>query len=213
MKKAIVIGSTGLVGSQLVMQLVDSDNYSQVVSLGRRNCGLVHPKLIEHIVDFGKTETWQHLMQGDVLFSTLGTTLAAAGSKDEQYKVDFTYQLNVARVAAENGVKGYVLVSSGGASSGSGNFYLKMKGQLEDEVNKLQFGYICIMRPAQLDGDRKEKRPTEKIALRVMYGINKIGLFRRYRPIMAHEVASAMIAAASGNESRVYVLDEIFQLI
>jgi uncharacterized protein YbjT (DUF2867 family) len=213
MKKAIVIGSTGMVGSQLIIQLLDSDNYSQVISLGRRNCGIAHPKLIEHIVDFGKPETWQHLIQGDVLFSALGTTLATAGSKDEQYKVDFTYQFNVARAAAENGVKGYVLVSSGGANSGSRNFYLKMKGKLEDEVNKLGFGYICIMRPAQLDGDRKEKRPTEKIALRVMHGINKVGLLRRYRPIMAYELASAMVAAASGNESRVYVMDEIFQLI
>lgn len=212
MKKAIVIGATGMVGTQLIDLLLHTRQYSEVVSLVRKPTGITHPKLSEYRIDFDKPEKWKELIKGDVLFSTLGTTLARAGSKDAQYKVDFTYQYEIARIAAKNGVQRYVLVSSAGANARSGAFYMRMKGQLEDAVKTLPFQVVSIIRPGQLAGERTEKRMGETIGLKVMKFLNKIGMFKRYRPIHARQVALAMINAANKAQSGSYTLDQVFSL-
>ncbi|MBP1638403.1 MAG: Semialdehyde dehydrogenase - binding protein [Bacteroidetes bacterium] len=192
MKKALVIGATGLVGTELVHQLLENNSYSEVVSFVRHASGTNHPKLSEHIVDFDKPNEWKELLKGDVLYSALGTTIAKAKTKDNQHKVDFTYQYQTAKTASENGVKSYILVSAAGA---------------------LPFDKLQIFRPGQLDGNRIEKRTGEKIALKAIYFINKLGLLKRYRPIQAEELAKAMIISAEKNSSGIYTLDEIFRLI
>lgn len=212
MKRAIVIGGTGLVGTQLIKQLVEDEKYSEIVSLVRRSSGETHPKLQEIIVNFDQTQSWSHLVTGDVLFSALGTTIAQAKTKAAQFKVDYTYQYMVAKSAAENGVETYVLISSAGASSKSKVFYTSMKGQLEDAVQILPFKQIAIIRPGQLAGNRTENRKGEKIALSVMYFINKLGLLKQYRPIQASLVARAMINAVESEKSTSYSLDEVFEL-
>ena len=101
MKKAVVIGGTGMVGNELIKQLVNNKNYSEVVSLVRRRSGFTHPKLNEQLIDFDKPEEYKLLIDGDVLFSALGTTRANAKTKDAQYRVDFEYQFQVAQIAAQ----------------------------------------------------------------------------------------------------------------
>ena len=213
MKKAIVIGSTGLVGSELISKLLTHSDYSEVRSLVRRKSGVTHPKLTEHVVDFDKPELWKNMVKGDVLFSAMGTTIKTAKTKDNQYKVDYTYQYETAKTAAENSVPVYVLISSAGASSNSLNFYTNMKGKLEDSVKSLPFRTIQILQPGQLDGNRKENRMAEKMGLKVMYAMNKIGLLQNYKPIKGYEVAEAMIAVAEKTSSGVYRLKELFVLI
>lgn len=213
MKKAIVIGSTGLVGSELISKLLTNSDYSEVISLVRRKSGVTHPKLTEHVVDFDKPELWKNMVKGDVLFSAMGTTIKTAKTKDNQYKVDYTYQYETAKTAAENSVPVYVLISSAGASSNSLNFYTNMKGKLEDSVKSLPFRTIQILQPGQLDGNRKENRMAEKMGLKVMYALNKIGLLQNYKPIKGYEVAEAMIAVAEKTSSGVYRLKELFVLI
>ena len=210
--KAIVIGSTGMVGTQLISQLIDSEDYSEVISLVRRKTEMVHPKLTEIVVDFDRSEQWSGIVTGDVLFSTMGTTLATAGSKENQYKVDFTYQYQTAVAAAKNGVKTCVLVSAAGASAKSPVYYSKMKGELDEAVAKLGFEQLVILRPGQLWGDRKEKRSSEKMALKVMFALNKMGLFRKYKPIHASEVAKVMLALVKTKRSGIFTLDELFFL-
>ena len=212
MKKAIVIGGSGMIGTQLIKQLIENENYSEVVSLVRRSSNVVNSKLKEYIINFDQPESWKNLVSGDILFSTLGTTIANAKTKDAQFKVDFTYQYNAAKIAAENCVESYVLISSAGASSKSKAFYLNTKGKLEDEVKQLSFKTISILQPGQLDGDRKENRIAERISLSIMYAFNKIGLFRKYRPIQASLVAKAMINASNKKVSGVYKLNEVFLL-
>ena len=213
MKKAIVIGSTGLVGSELIRKRLTNSDYSEVISLVRRKSGVTHPKLTEHVVDFDKPELWKNMVKGDVLFSAMGTTIKTAKTKDNQYKVDYTYQYETAKTAAENSVPVYVLISSAGASSNSLNFYTNMKGKLEDSVKSLPFRTIQILQPGQLDGNRKENRMAEKMGLKVMYALNKIGLLQNYKPIKGYEVAEAMIAVAEKTSSGVYRLKELFVLI
>lgn len=212
MKKAIVIGSTGMVGTQLIQLLLESKEYSEIVLLVRRSSGITHPKLAEYTVDFDKPETWSNLVTGDVLFSTLGTTIARANSKENQFKVDFTYQYSVAEIAVKNGVTHYVLVSSAGANSKSRTFYMSMKGKLDEAVQSLPFEGISILRPGQLDGNRIEKRFGEKAGLKIMFFLNKLGLFLRYKPIPAHTVALAMLHAAKKKNSETYTLEKVVEL-
>lgn len=213
MRKAIVIGSTGMVGTQLVNLLLDNESFTEIISLVRKASGVNHPKLTEHIINFDKPDEWKELVKGDVLFSAMGSTLARAKTKDFQYKVDFTYQYETAKSAVENGVPCYVLVSSAGANPNSVNFYLNMKGVLEKEINRLPFKTTQIFRPGQLDGNRKENRLGEKLALKLTYFANKLGLFKKYRPIQGSELAKAMIAASEKPQSGIYTLNQIFDLI
>lgn len=212
MKKAIVIGASGMVGTQLIQLLLKNNSYSEILSLVRRPTGVKDPKLTELVIDFDHLDVWSEQLKGDVLFSTFGTTISQAKSKDAQYHVDFTYQYNVAEIAAKNGVKKYVLVSSAGASSKSNSFYLCMKGKLEDAVQTLGFEVINIIRPGQLAGQRVKKRLGEQIALTIMTFLNQLGILKNYKPIQAEEVAAAMIVAANKTDSGIYTLSELFEL-
>ena len=213
MKKAIVIGSTGMVGTQLIQLLLFSNNYVEITSLVRRESGITHPKLREYVVDFDQPETWRQLINGDVLFSCMGTTIAKAKTKENQYKTDYTYQYKVAEIASLNGVPAYVLLSSAGANAKSAAFYMQMKGKLDAAVLKLAFESISILRPAQLYGERTEKRLGEKIGLSVMFALNKMGILRRIKPIHAREVAQAMILAAENKKHSILNLQQMFYLI
>ena len=136
---ALVIGATGLVGSELIDQLLNNEQFTRVKVFGRRPTGKSHPKLEEHVINFDQPEQWKGLVRGDILFSALGTTLKKAGSKGAQFKIDYKYQYYFARAAAENGVSNYVLVSAAGSSPTSRIFYSRMKGILEKDIKKLAF--------------------------------------------------------------------------
>jgi uncharacterized protein YbjT (DUF2867 family) len=192
----IIIGASGLTGSFLLQRLIDNPEVKQILSFARRNSGESSLKLKEHIIDFDKPEQWKELVRGDVLFSCLGTTLKRAGGKQQQYKVDYSYQFEFAKAAAENGVPTYILVSSTGANAKSAFFYMRMKGQLEDSVKELQFQNLHILRPNILDGERKEKRTKEKIALKIIKFFNKMRMFKKARPTHADELSKEMIQLA-----------------
>jgi len=193
MKTAVVIGGTGLVGTQLINLLLNDQDFEKIVVFGRKSLNTTNQKLEEHLINFSTPEKWINQVKGDVLFSCLGTTLTKAGSKDKQYEVDFTYQFNFANIASKNGVSEYVLISSAGASVHSPFFYLRIKGELEEAVKKLSFKKIVIVRPTQLYGNRHERRTTESVGLVLSKMLNMIGIFRKRRPINVRRVAEAMI--------------------
>lgn len=192
-KVANVIGASGFVGQQLVTQLLAHPEFEKVRIFIRRKSGLVHAKLDEQLIDFDLPESWKHLVKGDVLFSTMGTTIKTAKTKENQYRVDFTYQYEFAGAASENGVGAYVLVSSMGADSMSSVFYSRMKGELEEAVAKLKFRKLIIVRPSILDGDRIEKRAGEKIGLVLSRFLTRY-LFKKYRPTPVNVLAAKMIS-------------------
>jgi uncharacterized protein YbjT (DUF2867 family) len=211
-KTAIVIGATGLVGNELVHQLLADDRFGAVLVFVRRSMGISHSKLQEFIINFDEPLSWSHLVKGDVLFSALGTTLKKAGSKEAQYKIDHDYQYNFAQAAAQNQVPVYVLVSSAMASVSSRIFYTRMKGELERDIQLLPFQAIHIMQPGMLQGNRKENRPGEKIGLYVIRLLNKMGIALKQKPIPAGLVAKAMINVSFKNDKRinVYALTQVF---
>ena len=192
-KVANIIGSTGLVGHQLLTQILDHPEFEKVRIFVRRASGISHPKLEEQIIDFDLPESWRHLVKGDVLFSTLGTTIKTAKTKENQYRVDYTYQYEFAKVASENGVSAYLLVSSLGANPKSSVFYSRMKGELEDAVAKLPFRKLVIIRPSILDGDRQEKRAGEKVGLILSRFVTRF-ILKVYKPTPVNLLASKMIS-------------------
>ena len=194
-KIAIVIGATGLVGTALINELCNSLEFTKVKVFHRRKIGSFHSKVEEHIVNFNEIDTWKHEIQGDVLFSALGTTLNIAGSKEKQYLVDYTYQYNVAKSASEQGVKQYVLVSSGGANPNSAMFYLRMKGELERDCSELTFESTYFIRPNLLRGYRLERRTGEQIGETILMTLNRFGILLSQKPIHASLVAKEMINA------------------
>ncbi|HAB51746.1 MAG: NADH dehydrogenase [Ignavibacteria bacterium RIFOXYB2_FULL_35_12] len=216
MKTVIIIGATGLVGSQLTIKLLNDNRYKLVKIFVRKSSSITYPKLEEHVVDFDKLETWKHEISGDELYSTMGTTIKKAGSKEAQYKIDFTYQYECAKAASENGVGKYLLVSSAGANIKSGNFYLRMKGELDEKISVLPFRQLYIFRPSILAGERKERRRGEEIGISVIkFVADIIPLLRKYRPIEAETVAEAMLKAANmENKTKISIfdLDQIFEV-
>ncbi len=206
-----VIGASGLVGQQLVAQLLAQPEFQKVRSFVRRPSGMNHPKLEEKIIDFDQPESWKHLVKGDVLFSTLGTTIKTAKTKENQYSVDFTYQYEFARAAAGNDVETYVLVSSMGADPKSSVFYSRIKGELEEAVAKLNFRKCIIVRPSILDGDRKEKRAGEKIGLVISRFLTRY-ILKRYRPTPVDVLAAKMISLSIDQKTGLRMVEglEIF---
>lgn len=212
-RTANVIGATGLVGKALVQQLLNDERFEKVRIFVRRETGLKHPKLEQLIVDFGKTETWEKQLTGDILFSALGTTLKQAGSKEKQFEIDFTFNLNFAQKAKENGIENYILVSSVGANSQSSIFYTKMKGELDEAVAKLGFQNLAILRPASLTGARENRRIAEEISVPVLNFLTRFVL-KNYRPISDQTVAKAMINGAlrKTGDKKIWEGSEVFKL-
>ena len=195
MKTALIIGSTGLVGNDVLNQLLESDNYDEIISFSRKPSGKTHQKLKEYLVNFEKPETWQSLVKGDVAFSALGTTIKAAGSKENQFKVDYTYQYEFAKACSKNSVGIFVLISSAGANSTSPFFYAKIKGKLEEDIKKLKFNGLNFIQPASLKGNRKIERSGEKISLAIIGFLNNFSILKKYTPIDSYLVAKAAINA------------------
>ena len=204
MKNALVIGASGLVGKELVKELLACDGFERVVVFLRTASGIRHPRLTEHVIDFHAPASWQHLVKGDVLFSALGTTLKKAGSKKAQHAVDYGLQFAFADIAARRRVPAFVLVSSAGASPDARAFYFRMKGELERDVACLPFDRLAILRPGPLYGEREEQRIGEGIGIFLVRMLNKLGLLRHFRPISGKAVARAMIQVFFlQNEARV----------
>lgn len=210
---ANVVGATGLTGSKLVPMLLGDDRFEKVRIFVRRDSGWNHPKLEQVIVDFSQPGLWKAKVTGDILFSALGTTLKQAGSKEKEYEVDFTYNLNFARIAKENGIAIYILISSIGANPRSSLFYTRMKGELDEAVAKLGFQHLAILRPSSLVGERKENRMAEKFSVPILNVITNF-ILKQYRPIDAALVARAMINVAFNPVPGKIILEakEVFSL-
>ena len=193
---AIVLGATGATGRALVQQLLEHPAFGSVTIFVRKAPALTHEKLKVHVIDFSKLQTYKNLIVGDVLFSALGTTRKDAGSKAKQYEVDYTYQYEFAKMALNNEVDHYALVSSYGADETSLFFYLKIKGALEEAIKKLSFQSICIYQPPSLIRQPDLLRPPEKRAIWMMKKLSRIWFLLSQQPLSVATLAEKMIAEA-----------------
>ena len=191
---ALILGATGSTGQKLLDLILKDSSYSKVSIFVRRNPSIEHEKLTTHEIDFSRLKDYKSLIDGDILFSAFGTTLKGAGSKNQQYLVDFTYQYEFAKMASANGINHYSLVSSAGANERSFFFYPKIKGELEKAVKKLPFKKIQIFQPAILIRQPELMRNGERIGIRVFNALNKIGLLKSQKPLSVSFLAKKMIS-------------------
>lgn len=213
-KTAIVIGATGLIGSNLINKLEKSAHIEKIISITRSPVKYESEKIENRIIDFQKMDEFKDCFTGDILFSCLGTTLKKAGSIKNQRKIDVDFQFEAAKYASENGVKNYILVSSSGANPQSKNQYLKMKGELEEKITHLDFKSLTFVRPSLLVGKRNEFRFGEKMGSCIMPFLCIVPGLKKYRPIKGEIVAEKMTEISKGELSgkKIFELDEIFNI-
>jgi uncharacterized protein YbjT (DUF2867 family) len=208
-RTALVVGASGLVGGHCLIALLDDPNYRSVTVLGRRPMSRAHPRLHQHVVDFDKPDTYQHLAGADDVFCCLGTTIKKAGSRDDFYKVDFTYPVAIAEAARANGAEQLLIVTALGANPRAAAFYSRVKGDLENAVSRMAFRALHIFRPSLLVGHREEFRPAERVALLISVPLAfvLVGPLRRYRPIEASAVAACMVKTAKRGLAGTHVFE------
>jgi uncharacterized protein YbjT (DUF2867 family) len=217
-KTATIIGVTGMVGNYLLQELINDPYFEIIRVIVRRPFVKTNDKIEVKLVDFNDYESLKLAIDGsDVLFCTIGTTQKnVKGDKELYRKVDFDIPVKAARISKETGCEKFVIVSAIGANSSSNNFYLKLKGEVEDALSQSGVKSVHILQPSFLLGERKEKRAGERLGQVVFNGISFLfgGPFKKYKPIHGKEVAIAMINAAKTNSAGVvkYTYSEIKRL-
>jgi uncharacterized protein YbjT (DUF2867 family) len=204
MKTAVIAGSTGLVGESLLNLILDTDQYDQVVALTRRPLEHRNSKLVQIITDFSQIESELRDVRPNDIFCCLGTTMSKAGSKEKFYEVDFTYPYRLGQITRRLGAEKFLLVSALGAAKNSSIYYNRVKGEVEQAIQLLNFPSLHIFRPSLLLGPRKEKRPGEDAA-KILYNIFGFIIPSKYKGIEAQKVAKAMMIAAATPANGFYI--------
>jgi uncharacterized protein YbjT (DUF2867 family) len=212
-RTAIVFGGTGLVGRLVIGELNDSEIYQNIIVFGR-SASKYPPgsKIKEFIIDFSKPESFSDLIKGDDLYICMGTTIKKAGSVQNMEAIDRDLPVMLAKTARRNNVQRMVIVSSIGANPASSNYYLRIKGEMEQQILNIDFKTVVIVRPSLLLGDRKEKRFGESAGKSFMklFGVFLFGTFKKYRAIDGKSVAYAMVQILNGTNGKgIYESDKL----
>lgn len=196
-KTATIIGSTGLIGSKLVDLLLKTDHYDVIRVIVRRRVGFSDPSVKVVVIDFSDDESFRSAIAGsNAVFCAVGTTQKKVkGDKAAYYKVDYDIPVRAARFCEETGCNVFLIVSSVGADSKSRNFYLKLKGEVEDKLEESKITSVSVFRPSMLLGKREEFRFGEEVAKAISAPLSFL-FPSKYRPVKAECVAKAMIAAS-----------------
>lgn len=215
--RILLAGATGLVGSRVLQRLLDEvDLRATVVAPVRKPIALMHQRLLAPVVDFKRgDEDFSQALESsapggfDVFVCCLGTTLKAAGSREAFIAVDRELVLRMSRIARARGARHALLVSSVGASRQSGNFYLRVKGEVEDALEQAGYARLDLLRPSLLLGPRAERRTAEDIFQRLApaAGLLLHGRLKPYRPIDADAVARAIVALLPKEQPGVFAHD------
>ncbi|MES2655247.1 MAG: oxidoreductase [Bacteroidota bacterium] len=209
MKTAIIAGASGLIGKQLLYNLIEAGEYEMVIALVRKELPIASPKLKQVITDFDDLTMVQHLLKANDVFCCLGTTIKKAGSQAEFRKVDYKYCYQLAKETYKQGSQNFYLVSALGANPLSTIFYNRVKGETEEAIKHIAFNSFYVFRPSLLLGDRREFRLGEKLAQVVMkpFSLFMLGGLKKYKPIEASVIAKAMYKVAQKNAKGVIIIE------
>ena len=216
MKTALLFGASGLVGSHVLNQLISNNNYSKIKLFVRSSINMSDPKIEIIQTDFNNLENHREVIKGDDCFFCIGTTKKNSPDKNEYKRVELEVPKQIAQIAKSNLVNSFVFISSGYADPKSSGDYLKFKGEVEEELKRLNFPKLGIMRPSFLLGDRKEKRIGEKIGIFVFKLLSPLflGPLKKMKPIHSATVAKAMITITQNDSSKtIFESNEISEII
>ena len=215
MKTALVFGSSGLIGGHLLSQLIENDDYNKIKIFVRSEPENNDPKVEVIKTDFNHLENHKEDIKGDDCFFCIGTTKQNSPDKNEYQRVELEVPKQIAQIAKSNLVNSFIFVSALYANPKSSGNYVRFKGMVEEELKRLNFPKLALMRPSFLMGDRKEKRVGEKIGIFVFKLLSPLllGPLKKMRPIHSETVAKAMIRAANENlEKNIFESNEIEEL-
>jgi len=200
--KVTLFGSTGLVGKQLLEQLINESQIQSIENVVRRSVQQSNPKVHEHL--WIQSELPPSLFQSDILFCCLGTTIKKAGTQEAFRAVDYQLPLLLAKQFKACGGQHFIVISSQGADQKSKVFYNRTKGEMERDLIALKLPQLTIVRPSLLLGDRKESRPGEALGRFISPLLIPLmpGPLKKYRPITDSEVARAMTQISLGKEPK-----------
>ena len=215
MKTALVFGSSGLIGGHLISQLIKNDNYNKIKLFVRSEIPVNEPKIEIIKTDFNDLENHKEDVKGDDCFLCIGTTKQNSPDKNEYQKVELDIPKKIAQIARTNSVNSFIFISSIYANPNSSGNYVKFKGLVEEELKKLNFSNLGILRPSFLMGNRKENRVGEKIGILTFRLLSPLllGPLKKMKPINSEKVAKAMIKIANENlRKTTFESDEIVEI-
>ena len=183
---AVIIGATGAVGREILEEVLEKDFYKKVYVLGRSSITRLgdNEKLEKIVVDFENLEFETNILNNADVFAALGTTIKIAKTKENQRKIDLDYTINFAKIC-EGRVRSFNVVSAVGANRKSKSFYSSLKGELEEQLQKMNLGTLRIYRPSLLIAKRVDKRRMEGFFIKLSPMLKFIlhGKFKKYSPI------------------------------
>ena len=192
-KTVALFGSTGLIGSEILKLLINDDDYETINVITRKKVTLQSKKIKNYIIDFTNPNGYKKIIKkGDVVIASIGTTQSKVNFNKMKYrKVDYDILLNIAKVCKSNQASSFCFVSSAGANEKSKNFYLGLKGEIENSIMHLALKSCLIFRPSLLLGKRNEFRFGEIIAQKIMPLFSFL-MKSNYKPIKAIDVAKSI---------------------
>ena len=206
MKIALVTGATGLIGSQLVQLLLEDSYYGKVIAVTRKPLDFQHSKLENLALDFDKLTEHFNSLKADDVFCCLGTTIKSAKTKEAFRKVDFEYSVELARLTKSQGASQFLLVSALGADKNSNVFYNKVKGEVEEAIQKISFSSVHVFRPSLLLGPRTEHRTGEDAA-KLFFKFLGFLLPAKYKAVQSIKVARAMLHFSKTNNTGFHIIE------
>ncbi|MDB5032324.1 NAD-dependent epimerase/dehydratase family protein [Mucilaginibacter sp.] len=215
-KKAVIVGASGLIGSNLLAMLSTQPNYDEILIIARKKTRTNNVKVTQLIIEFAHLDRYAKSITGNVIFCCLGSTRSETPDLDEYRKIDHDYPVKLAEIALKNGIEQYHLVSSISADARSSNFYLRMKGETEEDIKKIGLKSLHIYQPSVLIGYRQSARLLEGISIFFLKITSPLllGTLKKYRAISAHSVAKTLFKQSLKNQTGVftYTSDKIKQL-
>ena len=215
MKTALIFGSSGLIGNQLVNIILQNNNYNQI-KLFVRSVPENNNSNVEIITtDFTNLEKHKNSIVGEDCFFCIGTTRKNTPDKNEYIRTEYNIPVEIGKIAKSNSVNNFIYVSSLGANPNASGLYLKNKGQAEQELINLNFPRLAIIRPSILLGNRKENRIGEKIGIFVMKLLSPLflGKLKKYKPIKVENVAKAMVNIAQNDyQKKIFESDQLMEI-
>tara|TARA_B100000401_G_C52599109_1_gene621064 strand:+ start:123 stop:782 length:660 start_codon:yes stop_codon:yes gene_type:complete len=215
MKTALIFGSSGLIGNELLELILKDNNYIKIKLFVRSDLTDVNSKIEIIKTDFNNIENHKDKIVGDDCFFCIGTTRKNTPDKNEYIKIEYNLPIEVAKIAKSNSINNFIYISSLGANPNAASLYLKNKGQTEQELIKLNFMNLSILRPSILLGNRKENRVGEKIGIFAMKTLSPLflGNMRKYKPIKVEYVSKAMLQVAQKDyQKNIFESDEIVKI-
>ena len=198
MKTALLFGSSGLIGGHLLSILIQNNDYNKIKIFVRSEPEIKNSKIEIIKVDFNNLKKNIKDIKGDDCFFCIGTTKKSSPDKNEYKRIERDMPVEIAEIAKANLINSFIYVSSGFANPKNSGAYLRYKGEVEEELKKLNFSKLGIMRPSFLMGNRKEKRFGEKIGIFLFKMLSPLflGPLKKMKPIHAEIVANVMIITA-----------------